>query len=87
MLSFLPRASLGEHRRSGPRSWTIGTEVSATVLSYDPADEDKLELYLTINDGPYKGKKGWMLSFLEETDDGQIMNQFDKAVIENKPRW
>jgi hypothetical protein len=29
-------------------------------------------------------KKGWMLSFLEKTDDGEIMNQFGKAVIENK---
>ncbi len=68
-------------------SLEIGAEVSATVLSYDPTDGDKLELYVSINDGAYKGKKGWMLSFIEETDDGQLMNQFDKAVIENKPSW
>jgi len=69
------------------KSLEIGAEVSATVLSYDPTDGDKLELYVSINDGAYKGKKGWMLSFIEETDDGQLMNQFDKAVIENKPSW
>lgn len=68
-------------------SLELGTEVSATVLSYDPTAEDKLELYVSINDGPHEGRKGWMLSFLEETDDRQIMNQFDKAVIENKSRW
>ena len=65
-------------------SLELGADVSATVLSYDPTDENKLELYVSINDGPNKGKKGWMLSFLEETSDGQLMNQFDQAVIENK---
>jgi hypothetical protein len=68
-------------------SLDLGPEVSATVLSYDPTDEDKLALYVSINEGPHKGQKGWMLSFLEKTDDGEIMNQFEKAVIENKQSW
>jgi hypothetical protein len=62
----------------------LGTNVTATVLSYDPTDIDKLELYVSINDGPHKGMKGWMPSFLEKISDGQLMNQFDQAVIENK---
>jgi hypothetical protein len=65
----------------------LGPAVSATVLSYDLTNDDKLELYVSIDDGPYKGEKGWMLSFLEKTDDGEIMNQFGKAVIENKQSW
>jgi hypothetical protein len=52
----------------------LGAEVSATVLSYDPTDEDKLELYVSISEGPNKGKKGWMLSMFEKTSDGQLMN-------------
>jgi hypothetical protein len=62
----------------------LGTDVTATVLFYDPTDENKWDLYVSINDGPNKGKKGWMLSFLEKTSDGQLMNQFDQAAIENK---
>jgi hypothetical protein len=64
----------------------LGSNVTATVLSYDPTDIDKLELYVSINDGPHKGMKGRMLSFLETISDGQPMNQFDQAVIENKVR-
>ena len=68
-------------------SLELGTEVSATVLSYDPTDDDKLELYVNIDDGPHKGEKGWMLSLVEHTDDGGVMEQFDKAAIENKRSW
>jgi hypothetical protein len=33
------------------------------VLSYDPTDDEKLDLYVSVDDGPYKGKKGWMTVF------------------------
>ena len=68
-------------------SVVLEPEVSATVLSYDPTDDDKLELYVSIDDGPHKGEKGWMLSLLGSTDDGGPIEQFDKAVIENKRSW
>jgi hypothetical protein len=68
-------------------SLDLGPEGSATVLSYDPTDDDKLELYVRIDDGPHKGEKGWMLSLVEYTDDRGVMEQFDKAVIENKRNW
>jgi hypothetical protein len=45
------------------------------VLSYDPTDDDKWDLYVSVDDGPNKGKKGWMSSFLGTMDDGHIMDQ------------
>jgi hypothetical protein len=67
----------------------LGEKVSATVLSYDPTQDDKKwDLYVSIDDGPHAGKKGWMLSLPGvDTEDGVPMDQFDQAVIENKPRW
>ncbi len=38
------------------QSVELGPEVSATVLSYDPTDDDKLELYVRVDEGPPKGK-------------------------------
>jgi hypothetical protein len=68
-------------------SLDLGDKVSATVLAYNPTPDDKYELYVRVDDGPYTGKKGWTLSLGATTDDGSPMDQFDKAVIENKPRW
>jgi hypothetical protein len=62
----------------------LGEKVSATVLSYDPTSDDKFELHVQIDDGSYTGRKGWMLSLGATTDDGGEMDQFDKAVIENR---
>jgi hypothetical protein len=62
----------------------LGPEISATVLSYDPTDDSKLELHVSVDDGPNKGKTGWMLSFLGKSDDGQLIDQFDQAVRESK---
>ena len=63
-------------------SVSLGTDVIATVLSYDPTNIDRLDLYVSIDEGSHKGMKGWMLSFLETISNGQLMNQFDQAVIE-----
>jgi hypothetical protein len=67
-------------------SFDLGDKVSATVLSSDPTQDDKWDLYVNIDDGPYAGRKGWMLGQGATTDDGKPMDQFDQAVIENKPR-
>jgi hypothetical protein len=64
----------------------LGDKVSATVLRYDPTGDDKWDLYVPINDGPHAGKTGWMLSSGANTDDGNPMDQFDRAVISNKRR-
>ncbi len=87
-LSRSTRRPLTEgYDRDEKESLELGAEVSATVLSYDPTDENKLDLYVSINDGPHKGGKGWMLNDSEKTDDGELMDQFDKAAIENKRSW
>jgi len=60
----------------------LENDVTATVLSYDPTDIDKLELYVSINDGSNKGRKGWMRSSFGKMEDGHMVDKFDQALID-----
>jgi hypothetical protein len=64
----------------------LGDAVSAKIITYDPSKEDSWDLYVTVLDGKYAGKKGWMSAFMASGEDGKSVEIFSQAVIENKPQ-
>jgi hypothetical protein len=59
----------------------LGDQVTAKVISYDPANDDNWDLHVQIIDGPHAGETGWMMAFGAHGEDGTPVEQFDKAVI------
>lgn len=60
----------------------LGDAVSAKVISYDPSKDDSWELYVTVLDGKYAGKAGWMSAFMARGEDGEPIDIFSQAVID-----
>jgi hypothetical protein len=64
----------------------LGDAVSAKIITYDPSKDDSWDLYVTVLDGKYAGRKGWMSAFMASGEDGKPVEIFSQAVIENKPQ-
>ncbi len=62
----------------------LGREFSAKVIKYSPTSDDRWELQITITDGKFSGKSGWISSFLLEDSQGEMLDQFSKAVAYDK---
>jgi hypothetical protein len=58
----------------------LGEAVTATILQYDAAS-DGMDLYVEINDGPFAGRKGWMLSLGAESEDGEPADMFYEPMM------
>lgn len=59
----------------------LGDQFSAKIIKYDPSKDDEWDFDVTILDGRYAGKSGWMLSFGALGNDGNPIDQFSQAVI------
>jgi hypothetical protein len=62
----------------------LGSQVSASVVSYDPSKDDEFDLHVTILDGDHKGQTGWMLAFGGDGEDGVPIEQFSRAVLSER---
>jgi len=80
-LKLFPTSKIGDNQES----LDLGDQFSARVIKYDPSSDDEWDLNITILDGKYSGKSGWMLSMGADGDDGIPVDQFSKAVISKVP--
>jgi hypothetical protein len=64
----------------------LGDAVLAKIITYDPSKDDSWELYVTVLDGEYAGKNGWMSALDASGEDGKPVDRFSQSVIENKPQ-
>ena len=62
----------------------LGDAVTAKIERYDPATGDA-DLYVTLLDGPYAGKSGWMFSLEASEIDGASLGTFSHSVAEATP--
>jgi hypothetical protein len=60
----------------------LGDRVSASVIKYDPSNDEELEFYVEVLDGSHAGQKGWMIdAFSCDGEDGMLISQFSNAVV------
>jgi hypothetical protein len=64
----------------------LGDEVSGKVIVHDPSKDDGWDLYVTVLDGNYAGKSGWMSALGASGEDGEPIARFDQAIMIYEPR-
>lgn len=75
------RLGSSEQSDDGP---DLGDNVTARVERYDPTSADA-DLYVTVVDGPYSGKSGWMHSLYAAEIAGASFTKFADAVSVSIP--
>ena len=76
--------SISKINSSKIKGLDLGDEVSAKVIEYNPSSDDDWDLNVTIRDGKYAGRSGWMLSSDAKGEDGTPIDQFSEAVISDE---
>jgi hypothetical protein len=62
--------------------------LAATVLKYVPSSRFDRDLFVTITEGEYSGRRGWVFSDFDTlTEDGSPTSDFAGSIINNASAW